>query len=150
MGTLRVETERTVAADPSEVFGLVSDYAEGRPRYLPPNYEGYEVEEGGRGAGTTVRYVLHAARRERPYRMQVSQPDAGLVLVEKDAGSSLTTTWTVVPASDGKRSTVRVASQWQGAGGVGGFFERIFAPGGLKRIHDDTLARLARVLEVGE
>jgi hypothetical protein len=43
-----------------------------------------------------------------------------------------------------------VASQWQGAGGVGGFFERIFAPGGLKRIHDDTLARLARVLEVGE
>jgi len=101
MGTLRVETERTVAADPSEVFGLVSDYAEGRPRYLPPNYEGYEVEEGGRGAGTTVRYVLHAARRERPYRMQVTQPDAGLVLVEKDAGSSLTTTWTVVPAPTG-------------------------------------------------
>jgi hypothetical protein len=83
MGTLRVETERTVAADPSEVFGLVSDYAEGRPRYLPPNYEGYEVEEGGRGAGTTVRYVLHAARRERPYRMQVTQPDAGLTVVER-------------------------------------------------------------------
>ena len=46
MGTLRVETERTVAAGPAEVFGLVSDYAEGRPRYLPPNYAGYEVAVG--------------------------------------------------------------------------------------------------------
>jgi hypothetical protein len=149
MATLHVETERTVQADPATVFGLVSDYAEGRPRYLPPNYAGYEVEEGGRGAGTTVRYVLHAARRERPYRMQVTQPDAGLVVVEKDAGSSLTTTWTVVPGADGKRSTVRLVSEWEGAGGVGGFFERLFAPGGLRRIHDDTLARLAKVAEAG-
>ncbi|MGW9367480.1 SRPBCC family protein, partial [Streptomyces albidoflavus] len=36
---------------------------------------------------------------------------------------------------------------WNGAGGIGGFFERTFAPKGLARIHDQTLAKLAAELE---
>ena len=31
---------------------------------------------------------------------------------------------------------------WNGAGGVGGFFEKTFAPGGLRRIYDGILANL--------
>ncbi len=31
---------------------------------------------------------------------------------------------------------------WNGAGGIGGFFERTFAPKGLARIYDAVLARL--------
>ena len=149
MAKLHVEAERTVAAPPAEVFALVSDYAGGRPRFLPPNYQDWEVQEGGRGAGTTVSYRLHAARRERPYRMRVIEPTAGSVLVEQDAGSSLVTTWSLHPRDEGSRTTVKLTSEWEGAGGVGGFFERIFAPGGLRRIHDDTLARLARLAEAG-
>ena len=33
-----------------------------------------------------------------------------------------------------------------GAGGIGGFFEKTFAPGGLRRIHDGVLAKLAEVV----
>ena len=37
--------------------------------------------------------------------------------------------WDVAPAGTGSKLTVRV--NWQGAGGVGGFFERRFAPAGV-------------------
>ncbi|BFO17026.1 hypothetical protein SHKM778_34140 [Streptomyces sp. KM77-8] len=36
---------------------------------------------------------------------------------------------------------------WNGAGGIGGFFEKTFAPKGLARIHDALLARLATQVE---
>jgi hypothetical protein len=51
-------------------------------------------------------------------------------------------TWTVTPAGEG-RSKVVVETTWKGAGGIGGFFERTFAPKGLNRIHDEVLGRLA-------
>jgi len=35
---------------------------------------------------------------------------------------------------------------WNGAGGIGGFFEKTFAPAGLKRIYDGVLAKLPQAL----
>jgi hypothetical protein len=43
-------------------------------------------------------------------------------------------------------STVRARTTWTGAGGVGGFFERTFAPKGLARIHQALLERLERAV----
>jgi hypothetical protein len=37
---------------------------------------------------------------------------------------------------------VTIESSWQGASGVGGFFERMFAPRGLQRIYTQVLAAL--------
>ena len=42
---------------------------------------------------------------------------------------------------------VTVEAVWNGAQGVGGFFERAFAPKGLNRIHDQVLAGLASYVE---
>ncbi len=53
----------------------------------------------------------------------------------------MVTTWRVTPAGEG-RARVVVTSVWNGAGGIGGFFERAFAPKGLARIYDAVLARL--------
>jgi Polyketide cyclase / dehydrase and lipid transport len=50
------------------------------------------------------------------------------------------TTWVVTPEGAGSR--VRVETRWQGAGGVGGFFERLFAPRVLRRLYVDELERL--------
>ena len=36
---------------------------------------------------------------------------------------------------------------WNGAGGIGGFFEKTFAPKGLGRIYDAVLAKLAAEVE---
>jgi hypothetical protein len=60
--------------------------------------------------------------------------------MESDANSSLVTTFNVEP-QDGK-SLVRIHTSWDGAGGIGGFFERTFAPKAMRRIYLDELDRL--------
>jgi len=55
-------------------------------------------------------------------------------------------TWSVA-ARGAAASAVTVEAVWNGAGGVGGFFERTFAPKGLARIHGEVLAGLASVVE---
>jgi len=137
-----------VGATADVVFEFLRDYRGNRPRILPGNFSAYRVEHGGRGDGTTVTYRLHAGPRERGYRMRVSEP-AGQTLVERDQDSSLVTTWTVLPSSAPARSRVTVTTEWQGAGGIGGFFESRFAPSGLRRIYDDMLGRLAAAVEGG-
>ncbi|HEY3482577.1 MAG TPA: SRPBCC family protein, partial [Streptomyces sp.] len=59
---------------------------------------------------------------------------------------SMVTTWTVTPSGEG-RSKVVTTTTWQGAGGIGGFFERTFAPKGLNGIYDAVLAKLAADVE---
>jgi hypothetical protein len=68
---------------------------------------------------------------------------AGRVLTESDLESSLVTTFTVVPEGD-NASRVRIETVWQGAGGIGGFFERTFAPRVLRRLYAQELAKLDR------
>jgi hypothetical protein len=66
------------------------------------------------------------------------------VLTEKDTGSSLVTTWTVdAVQGSADRSRVTLTTQWEGSGGVGGFFERTFAPRVLQRLYADMLSSLA-------
>lgn len=77
--------------------------------------------------------------------MQVDVDVAGHTVIEKDANSSMVTNWTVAPAGPG--SSVTVKTTWTGAGGVKGFFEKTFAPLGLKKIQGEVLANLKRELE---
>jgi hypothetical protein len=143
MAEIRVESERTIDAPQAALFKLVADYDGARPSYLPPNFENWQVVQGGLGGGTVATYLLRAGKRERTCRIEVEEETVGSVLVERDANSSLTTTWTLRADGD-DRTIVRIISQWRGAGGIGGLFERRFAPPGLRRIYNDLLERLAR------
>jgi uncharacterized protein YndB with AHSA1/START domain len=146
MAQVEATTERIVAAEPERVYDALADYAGTRGRVLPGQFSEYEVREGGQGAGTLVHWKLQAtSKRVRDCLMEVSAPTTGQ-LVETDRNSSMVTTWTVTPAGTG-RSKVAVTATWQGAGGVGGFFERTFAPKGLNRIHDEVLVSLAAHVE---
>jgi len=55
------------------------------------------------------------------------------------------TNWTVAPAGPGSSATVKAI--WTGACGVEGFFEKTFAPQGLKKIQSQVLANLKQELE---
>lgn len=139
-----VNAESTLQASPDQVLGALSDYTGVRSRMLTEHFSEYEVREGGQGEGTVVHWKLAATKkRVRDCLFTVSAP-AGDRLVERDANSSMVTTWTVTPADGGAR--VHVTTTWDGAGGVGGFFERTFAPKGLQRIYDAQLAKLGSVL----
>jgi hypothetical protein len=141
---IRVDVQRTIRAPRERVYQVLADYVNGRPQILPPaSYLDYMVLQGGRGAGTRVSYRLRAGRRVRPYEMEVSEPSRGATLVERDRNSSLVTTWTLAPTPDGSATNLTLSTSWGGHGGVGGFFERTFAPKGLRRIYDQLLDRLA-------
>jgi hypothetical protein len=141
MAQVTASTERTIDAPVDKVRELVADYADTRPKILTEQYRDYEVTDGGKGAGTKAKWKLQAtSKRVRDVAATVSEPEPG-TLVETDANSSMVTTWTVRAAGGG--SVVRIETTWQGAGGIGGFFEKTFAPGGLKRIYDGVLGKLA-------
>ncbi|GAA2450649.1 SRPBCC family protein [Streptomyces macrosporus] len=147
MAQVEATTRRDIAADPDDVFDALADYAGVRARVLPGQYGEYEVREGGDGKGTLVHWRLQAtSKRVRDCLMEVDEPSERR-LVERDRNSSMVNTWTVSPGPGGRGARVTVTTTWQGAGGVGGFFERIFAPKGLARIHDELLANLAAELE---
>ncbi|MER8187092.1 SRPBCC family protein [Kitasatospora sp. NPDC094015] len=142
MGKVQATTEREYQATPERVYEALADYTTVRPRLLPAQYSEYEVKAGGTGAGTQVHWRLQATeKRVRDCLFTVSAPGERQ-LVETDANSSMVITWTVAPAGAGG-SRVTVEASWQGATGIGGFFERTFAPKGLNRIHDAVLAKLA-------
>jgi hypothetical protein len=141
MSQVVATAERAVRAPAEQVRAALADYEGARRRALPEQFSDYRVESGGQGAGTRVHWRFAAtAKRVRDQLMVVTEPTADS-LVESDANSSMVTTWTVLPADAGI-STVRVRTTWNGAGGIGGFFERIFAPKGLARVYDQLLERL--------
>ena len=131
-----------VSAAPDRVVGFLRDYRDCRERILTDNYTAYRVEQGGKGEGTVFAYHFTAGGRERDYRLHVHESPAGLQ--ESDQMSTFVTTWSVDPTPTG--SEVTIESSWDGAGGIAGVFEGLFAPMGLRRIYGQVLTRLADAL----
>jgi uncharacterized protein YndB with AHSA1/START domain len=141
MAPIEVSAERVIGAPAEDVYGYIADHREHHQHFLPDAFSDYQVEAGGVGAGTITRFKVTAGGRTRDYRMQVAEPQPGRVITESDTGSSLVTTFTVTP-EDSSSSRVEISTRWDGAGGIGGFFERLFAPRAMRQIYVDELGRL--------
>jgi hypothetical protein len=145
MAEVRASAIRSVTAPVEKVYAVVSNTSE-RVRLLPAGYSGVTVTGGGSdGEPTVVRYNLHAGGRDRAYAMRQVPGSDSRSWREEDEGSSLVTTWTLKPGAEGN-TRVEITTTWQGAGGIGGFFEKIFAPLGVRRLHQQTLENLATAL----
>ena len=144
MGQVSAASTTLINADPADTLAAVADYQKIRPKILSSQYSEYQVVQGGQGQGTVAKWKLQATK-SRIRDVQVDVDVAGHTVIEKDANSSMITNWTVAPAGPG--SSVTVKTTWTGAGGVKGFFEKTFAPLGLKRIQSEVLANLKNELE---
>ncbi|OCB37599.1 polyketide cyclase [Mycobacterium malmoense] len=144
MGQVSAASTILVNAEPAAALATVADYQTVRPKILSPQYSEYQVVQGGQGAGTVARWKLQATK-SRVRDVQVDVDVAGHSVIEKDANSSMIINWTVAPAGPG--SSVTMKTTWTGAGGLKGFFEKTFAPLGLKRIQGEVLANLKKELE---
>jgi uncharacterized protein YndB with AHSA1/START domain len=141
MAKITVERAGVIGAPPELTYRLIADDRH-HQCFLPDGFSDFEVLEGGVGAGTVHRFKVTAGGRTREYTMRVDEPEPGRTISETDQNSSLVTRFDVTP--DGERSRVRITTSWDGAGGVGGFFERLFAPRVMRRMYADELARLDR------
>ena len=144
MGHVSAASTILINAEPTTVLSAVGDYQNIRPKILSSHYRDYQVLEGGQGQGTVASWKLQATK-SRSRNVQATVDVAGHSVIEKDANSSMITNWTVAPAGPG--SSVTVKTSWQGAGGVGGFFEKTFAPLGLRKIQAEVLENLKKEAE---
>lgn len=144
MGQVSASSTVLIDAEPATVLAAVADYEAMRPKILSEHYSGYRVLQGGQGEGTVAEWKLQATK-SRSRDVKASVDVAGRTVIEKDANSTMVTNWTVAPAGPG--SSVTVKTSWQGAGGIGGFFEKTFAPLGLRKIQAEVLDNLKREVE---
>jgi hypothetical protein len=134
-----------VDAPADVVYGIIADYRNGHPHILPRQYfEWLEVEQGGRGEGTVIRFQMRVLGQTRVLRAVVTEPEPGRVLVETDTGGAgPVTTFTVEPKGAG--SHVTFSTKLASAGGPLGMLERFVLKRVLKRIYAAELAQLNRV-----
>ena len=146
MGRVSASSSILIDEAPATVLDAIADYQGVRPKILAPQYSEYRVLTGGQGRGTVVTWRLQATKsRSRVVRADVDV--AGHTVIEKDANSSLVTNWTVAPAGPG--SSVTIKTTWTGADGIKGFFEKTFAPLGLRKIQHQVLGNLKTEVERG-
>jgi hypothetical protein len=135
----RVTAERLIHAPAEVIYHCIADYRDHhRPGgFLPPAFTDFEIDEGGVGAGTKLRWVVEAGGRRRVVSAIVTQPEPGRTQVE--SGSGVETTFTVDPTPDGARVRFDTVIEEDGLQGI---LNRLFLGRVLAPIYDDELRRL--------
>lgn len=141
MPTITVAVSKPIDAPASQIYPILADYQNHHPHILPPAFTGLEVEEGGQGAGTIFKAGLQLLGQKQSFRMRVTEPEPGRVLMETDFNTDLVTTFTVIPGESGS-SEVTIATTFQARPGLRGFMERLIIPGLLRRIYRQELQQL--------
>jgi hypothetical protein len=150
MAVARAASSAVIHAPAPVVYQLLADYRDGHPRILPREYfPRLEVERGGVGAGTLIRFQVRILGSTRDVRAEITEPAPGQVLVETDLVTGSRTTFVVTPEADPAACRVEIRTEWD-AVGVRGWIERMMAPRLLRRIYVAELAQLAALVERGE
>lgn len=140
---LRAMVTRLVSAPAHQVYSILSDYRTGHPRILPRGIDRLIVEQGGRGAGTVIRFRVKSFGAVKSVRASIDEPEPGRVLRERVLDdSAAVTTFTVDPAEGGSWVTIETVWRRRGARAL---VERLLGPRLLERAYAEELDNLERV-----
>jgi Polyketide cyclase / dehydrase and lipid transport len=150
MGQIQVKADAVLDARPEDVYTTIADYRIGHPSILPKEslYD-LQVEEGGYGAGTIIRFKSRILGVEQSFRHRVSEPEPGRVLVEQDIDTkqNLATTFTVIPIEEGQKSQVEISTTMNASPGIRGLAERMVVSIFNPRIYRKELKLLESVAQ---
>ncbi|GAC1428065.1 MAG: hypothetical protein NVS4B1_22630 [Ktedonobacteraceae bacterium] len=131
MRQIHVKEVAVLDARPEDVYATIADYRNGHPHIIPKEslYD-LQVEQGGYGAGTVIRFKAKVLGVERAMYQRVSEPEPGRVLVEQDIDTpqNVVTTFTVTPMEQAQKSHVEIATTMNASPGLAGFVESIVVP----------------------
>lgn len=134
-----------VNAPARAVYDTIADYRDGHPRIVPPKYfKNLVVEEGGRGAGTRIRFDMTVLGKTRKGRAVIEEPEPGRVLVERELNWDAVTRFEVEPAGE-STCTVSIGTEMPRKPGLFGAIERFAARRVLPKIYREELLRLEEV-----
>jgi len=139
-----VSASAHIDAPPARVYGIIADYRNGHPSILPKPFRNFVVEQGGIGAGTIIRFDVHAYGQVQHCRAAITEPEPGRVLVEHNIEPTPSkTTFTVRPGANGG-TDVAFLTEATSRDGLAGVIERWMSKRFLKKLYRDELALLAQ------
>lgn len=156
MSRLSVSSSARIAAPAARAYSIIADYKVGHPRIVPPRWFGpIEVERGGVGAGTAIRFTMTMFGRTKTLKAEVAEPEPGRLLTEHYAESDTTTSFRVEaerPTGEARDAAaaacvVTIATEFPRKSGVAGRLEAWLAGRLLRRIYREELERLRSVAE---
>ena len=143
-----VSASAAVKAPAQQVYAILADYREGHPHILPqPPFGAIEVEQGGHGAGTVIRFPMTFFGREQIFRALISEPQPGRVLMETYPDTGNITSFTVVPDGDGPNALVTINIEMPMPAGPLGTLRRFVTTRLLRPVLVRQLAQLAAFAE---
>jgi hypothetical protein len=142
-----ISVSRRINAPTDVLYGIIADYRNSHPRILPPAFTGLEVEQGGIGAGTIIRFGMRAFGTTRTARASVTEPEPGRVLVETmlDGDPPIVTTFTVDPVDGAGAADVRISTRFPTKPGLLGAIEHAISSRFLTRVYRELLQLLERI-----
>jgi hypothetical protein len=147
MGQISVKANAILNARAEDVYATIADYRHGHPNILPTAFSDLQVEQGGYGAGTIIRFKMKVLGVEQSFHQRVSEPEPGRVLVEQDIDSAqnIITTFVVDPLENGQEARVEISTTMNASAGLAGVVERIVVPLINARLYRKELQLLEEV-----
>lgn len=131
MAQIKVQVTDVLIARPEDVYATIADYRNGHPYIIPKeNFSDLQIEQGGYGAGTVMRFKVKVLGVERVMHHRVTEPEPGRMLIEQDIDSvqNVVTTFTVTPVENGQKSLVEISTTMTPGPGLQGVVERFVVP----------------------
>jgi hypothetical protein len=142
----QVTAEAVIDAPAELAYAVIADYRDGHSQIIPrPPFVSLEVEQGGTGAGTVIRFQMRIFGRTRTFRAAITEPEPGRVLAETDLDTGAVTTFTVVPAEATRKSCVIITTDLETRGGLLGGIERFLATRLLRPVYQREIERLEAI-----
>lgn len=145
MKTQTASAVRIINAPAGLVYKLIADYRNTHPLILPkPYFLSLDVEEGGFGEGTIIRFQMRILGQTRSFQALITEPEPGCVLQETDLGTNISTTFTVLSLGHKNHAKVTIMTVLKDRGLIGGFLARLM----LQKIYAQELTLLAGLAEM--
>jgi hypothetical protein len=131
-----------LAVPATAAYASIADYVNGHPHIIPPKYfRNMRVDAGGYGAGTIVRFDVHAFGTVTTMVGHVTEPKPGHTLVEAYPADGTVTTFVVEPMG-ASRCRVTIATEMAEKPGLRGMIEKWITPGFLRGLYRQELKRI--------
>lgn len=143
MAAHSISASARLAAAPDAVYATIANYKTGHPRIVPKQFTNLAVERGGIGAGTVITFDVTVLGSKTSCRAEVSEPEPGRVLVERNtSGNDGVTTFTVRPGATANESLVTIETTMTVRSGPLGIVERFLLTRVLRPIYAAELKNL--------
>jgi hypothetical protein len=126
MKTQIVSASKIIDVPADELYRIIADYQSGHPSILPKSYfPSLEVEEGGYGEGTIIRFQMRILGQTQNFRALITEPDPGCTLLETDLDSKTSTSFTVWSLGNDTKARVTIMTVLKDRGLVEGFLAKM-------------------------